>query len=270
VLAVYRRTPKGGKALVVLPTGCRKTIVLTEVARRLGLPTLIVAHRQELLQQAVDKFHLVDPTATIGQVGAGRHEYAAPIRVASVQTIARPKQLRLLPQFGYGLVIIDECHHSSSAGYQAVLDALPRAFVLGVTATPDRLDKQRIEPIFGEPIYQASIIDMIEQGCLCDLRVIAVKTQTSLDSLHVQAGGYQVEELAGLIDTPERNQQIVDAYRTHGTGRQALCFGASVEHVQHLAEAFISNAIPAALVRVVLQKLAEDNNGQGGPFSCWA
>src|SRR5450755_3522393 len=109
VLDTYQRTPKGGRALLVLPTGGGKTLVFAETARRLGLNTLIIAHRQELLQQAADKFHLVDPTAVIGQVGAGRHEWGAPITVASVQTISRPEHLKKLKLFGYGLVIIDEC-----------------------------------------------------------------------------------------------------------------------------------------------------------------
>ena len=247
-LAVYLKKPRGGRALEVLPTGCGKTIVFNEVIRRLGLTTLIIAHRQELLQQAAEKYLLIDPTAMIGQVGAGRYEYGKPITVASVQTIARPEHLEQLSQYRYGLVIIDEAHHACSASYRAVLKELSDAFVLGVTATPDRLDGQRIEHIFGKPIYQTSIIDMIEQGYLCDLRAIAVKTETSLDNLHIKAGDYQVEELAGLIDTPERNQQIVEAYLMHCTGRQGLCFGATIEHARHLAQAFIENGIPSAFV----------------------
>src|SRR6266487_319114 len=156
VCAAYRQNPKG-RAFLVIPTGGGKTIVFTETARRLGLNTLIIAHRQELLQQAADKFRLVDPTAVLGQVGAGRHEWGAAITVASVQTISRPEHLKKLKLFGYDLVVIDEVHHVCSESYRCVLDALADAFVLGVTATPDRLDKLRIEEILGEPIFSASI-----------------------------------------------------------------------------------------------------------------
>lgn len=247
-LTVYRRKPRGGRALLVLPPGCGKTIIFNEVTWILGLSTLIIAHRQELLQQAAEKYHMIDPMAIIGQVGAGRYEYGKPITVGSVQTIARTEHLEQLSQYGYSLVIIDEAHHACSATYQAVLKALPDAFVLGVTATPDRLDGQRIEDIFGQPVYQASLIDMIEQGYLCDLYAIAVKTETSLDNVHIKEGDYQVEELAGLIDTPERNQQIVESYRMHGMGRQALCYGVTIEHARHLAETFTDNGIPSAIV----------------------
>lgn len=237
-----------GKALLVLPTGTGKTVIFCEIAKRLGLTTLIIAHRQELLSQAADKMRMVRPDAIIGQVGAGRHEYGAEITVASVQTISRPEHLKQLQRFGYGLVIIDECHHSKANGYQAVLDVLPEAFVLGVTATPDRLDKGNIEDIFGEPIFSASIIDMVAQGYLCDLRAIAIKTQVNLDDLHTQAGDYKVDELETVIDTPERNNRIVEAYKEHCDGRQALCFSVTVAHAWNLNQAFLNAGVASAVV----------------------
>ncbi|GCE06125.1 DEAD/DEAH box helicase [Dictyobacter aurantiacus] len=248
VLTRHASCPKGGKALIVLPTGCGKTVVFTEIARRLGLRTLIIAHRQELLQQAADKFRMVDSAAVIGQVGAGRHEYGAPITVASVQTISRPEHLKQVKRFGCQLIIIDECHHSTASGYQAVLDALPEAFVLGVTATPDRLDHQSIERVFGEPIFTASIIDMVEQGYLCDLRAIAIPTAASLDNVHTQAGDFKLDELEVAVDTEDRNNRIVSAYLQHCRGRQALCFSVTVEHAEHLAVAFTTAGIHAAVV----------------------
>ena len=248
VLEAFQFRPKGGRALIVLPTGGGKTLVFAEIARRLGLTTLIIAHRQELLYQAADKFRMIDPTAIIGQVGAGRHEWGAPITVASVQTISRPEHLKALKRFGYDLVIIDECHHSAASGYQAVLDALPDAFVLGVTATPDRLDKLSIEQIFGEPIFKASIIDMVEQGYLSNLRAIAIPTTTSLDSLHTQDGDFNLDELEVAVDTPDRNERIVEGYLKHCNGRQGLCFAVTIAHAEHLATAFNAFGVRASIV----------------------
>lgn len=248
VLSTYQQRPQGGRALIVVPTGGGKTLMFTEVARRLGLTTLIIAHRQELLQQATDKFRLADPTAVVGQVGAGRHEWGAPITVASIQTISRPEHLKSLSQFGYQLVVIDESHHAASDGYKLVLAALSNAFMLAVTATPDRLDKQRIESIFGEPVFSTSILEMVEQGYLCDLRAIAVRTTTSLDGIHTQGGDFKTSELEEAVDTPERNQRIVRAYQEHGKNRQAICFAVTIEHAQHLAEAFLTAGCGAAVV----------------------
>lgn len=248
VLSAYHDQPHGGSALVVLPTGGGKTLVFAEIARRLGLTTLIIAHREELLRQAAEKFHMIDPTAIIGQVGAGRHEWGAPVTVASIQTISRPEHLKALQRFGYQLVIIDECHHSAADGYLSALKVLPDAFIVGVTATPDRLDRQNIESIFGEPVFSAGIVDMVEQGYLCDLRAIAVKTSTSLDGLHTQAGDFKQDELEEVIDTAERNERVVRAYLEHAKGRQALCFAVTVAHAQHLAETFIEADVRAAMV----------------------
>jgi len=234
--------------LIVLPTGTGKTIVFTEVAHRLGLNTLIIAHREELLQQAADKFRMGDPMAIIGQVGAGRHEWGAPMTVASVQTISRPEHLKKLKLFGYGLMIIDEVHHACSESYQRVLDALPDAFVLGVTATPDRLDKANIEHIFGEPVFKASIIDMVEQNYLSNLRAVAIPTTTSLDDLHTQDGDFKLDELEVAVNTPDRNERIVTGYLKHCNGRQGLCFAVTIAHAEHLAETFKTFGVCASLV----------------------
>lgn len=248
VLDAYQRQPHGGSALIILPTGGGKTLCFAEIARRLGLVTLIIAHREELLKQAAEKFHLIDPTAIIGQVGAGRHEWDAPITVASIQTISRPEHIKAIKRFGYQVVIIDECHHSAAAGYRTVLEALPDAFVVGVTATPDRMDGLSIETFFGEAVFSATILDMVAQGYLCDLRAIAVKTATSLDGLHSQAGDFKQDELEELIDTAERNQRVVKAYLEHARGRQALCFAVTVAHAIHLSETFVDAGIRCAVV----------------------
>lgn len=248
VLAVYQDRPRCGRALVVLPTGGGKTVIFAEIARRLGVTTLVIAHREELLRQAAEKFHLLAPTLLVGQVGGGQHNWGAPITVASIQTISRAEHLETLHRFAYQLVVIDECHHGAAASYQAVLHALPEAFVLGVTATPERLDGGDITSIFGPPIFWLSILEMVTQSYLCDIRTIAVKTTTSLDGLHTRAGDFDQDELEQLVDTPQRNRRVVEAYLEHASGRQALCFAVMVEHARHLAESFCSAGVSASVV----------------------
>lgn len=245
-LAAYQQD-KQGTELLVLPTGSGKTVIFCQVINRLGLTTLIVAHRDELLDQAADKYRMIKPDAIIGKVGSGKHEYGGEVTVASVATISRPEHIKRLKQFGYGLVIIDEAHHAAANGYQTVLNALPNSFKLYVTATPDRLDNK---PVIEnkEPLYSASIIDMIQMGYLCDVKAIAIKTHVSLDELHTQAGDYKQDELEAAIDTPARNNRVVDAYREHADGRRALCFGVTVAHAAHLTQAFTSAGVSAALV----------------------
>jgi len=236
--------------LLVLPTGAGKTIIFCEIisqlARLYGVNALIIAHRDELLDQAADKYRVVKPMAVIGKVGSGLHQYGGEVTVASIATISRPEHLKRLKQIGYGLIITDEAHHSQANSYQMVYEALPNAFHLMVTATPDRLDGK---PILDKPaLYSASIIDMIKLGYLCDLKAIAIKTDTSLDDLHTQAGDFKVDELETAIDTPLRNQRIVDAYKEHANNRRAACFAVTVAHAEHLASSFSEAGVPSGVV----------------------
>lgn len=248
VLAVSRRQPHGGSTLIALPTGRGKNLVFVEIARRLGLTTLITAHRDELLAQPADKYHLVDPTAIIGQVGASRHTWGAPVTGASMQTISRPDHPKALHRSHSHLAICDEAHHSTAAEYRAILEALPYAFVVAVTATPDRLDSQRIATPFGALVFSVTIVEVVTQGDLCVLRAIAVKTTASLDSVDTQAGGFKAEKLEEMVDTQGRNERVVQAYLEYASGRQALCFAVTVKHAPHLTETFASFNVPASVV----------------------
>ena len=253
VLAAYRYDPCG-QELIVLPTGAGKTVIFSHVIHSLageyGLSALIICHRDELLNQAADKYRLIKPDAVIGKVGSGLHQYGGEVTVASVATISRPEHLKhLRALYGTGkklLIIVDESHHAASESYQRVLQALPDAFVLMVTATPDRLDKKQI--INKVPLYQATILDMIRQRYLCDVRAIAVKTETTLDNIHTVAGDYNQEELDLAVNTPERNKRIVEAYQEYTPGKRAIVFAVTVSHAEAIAYAFNDAGIPAAMV----------------------
>ena len=229
---------------------CGKTVIFSQVIDRLnkqyGLNSMVIAHRDELLDQAADKYRMVKPDAIIGKVGSGLHQYGGEVTVASIATIQRPEHIKRLKAIGYGLIIVDEAHHVAAEGYQRVLEALPDAFVLMVTATEDRLDGKKI--IEKPALYSASIIDMVQRGYLCDLKAVAIKTHVNLDDLHTQAGDYKVDELEEAIDTDTRNRRVVDAYKEHANGRRAICFGVTVKHAQNLAEAFRAGGISAAIV----------------------
>ena len=228
-----------------------KTIIFSTIihtlAREHGLHALIIAHRDELLDQAAEKYRFIDPSAIIGKIGSGIHQYGAEVTVASIATISRPEHLRRLKETGYGIIIIDECHHSMSDGYQRVLEAMKESFVFGVTATPDRLDKKLL---FNgkEPLFQLSIIDMIARGHLCDMRAIAIKTEISLDHVSNKMGDFNEKELDLAVNTPARNRRVVEAYQQHANGKRAICFAVTVDHAHALANAFNDHDIKAATI----------------------
>lgn len=256
VLERYKEMPVGGRALVVAPTAWGKTIFFSALIHTLesDKPVLIIAHRDELLDQARDKFHMFDPTAIIGKVGGGRHEYGASITVASVDTISGEKHLEKLASFGYALVIIDECHHAPAPKYQKVLKVLEKAFQLGVTATDERLDGKSLEPIFGKAIFRMPIVEAISKKRLSDVKAIAIRTEVSLDDVKSQKNmdgevDFNQTELNLAINTPARNKRIVEAYQEHLSGERAICFCVSIAHAESVAETFNEAGIKAACIK---------------------
>ena len=153
VAALLAATARGvQRPLLVLPTGTGKTIVFALLVQRRRGRSLILAHRDELIQQAVDKLHLVDPTLPLGVVQAARDEHTAPTVVASVQTLSRRTRLtRLVPDFQ--TIVIDEAHHAPAPTYRRILEYC-RAWradgplVVGVTATPERGDHHSLRQVF--------------------------------------------------------------------------------------------------------------------------
>lgn len=111
------------RQLLHLPTGAGKTVIFAELIRREGGRALVLAHRDELIQQAADKIRMVIPNADIGIIKAERNELDHAIIIASVQTLARPSRLAQLDR-DFTVVIIDECHHAAAASYQAILEYL--------------------------------------------------------------------------------------------------------------------------------------------------
>ncbi len=252
VLSIHKDNPKG-KAKFVHATGLGKTVcfsaIAVEIRKRTNTNVLIIAHRDELLTQAAQKYRYIDPDAQIGKVGGGYQDWGHPITVASIQTIARPNHLKNLKHFGFGLVIVDEVHHAHSGNeYGKVLAQLEDAFKLGCTATDDRMDRITNDDLFGESVHTVSILDGVEQGYLTNVKAVAIKTGTSLDGLHTKEGDYQVKELAEKIDTPERNRKIVEGYLEHASDRQAMAFTVDINHADHLADAFNEAGVKAVAV----------------------
>src|ERR1700674_4281194 len=157
------------RQLVSLPTGSGKTVVMGALARELNKKTLLIAHREELITQAVDKFKLVWPGVDIGVCMGERDEINAQVVVASIQSASRPKRLAKLKELGFELMMIDEAHHSASDSYQSVIRTLGfgsdlQKLLLGVTATPKRSDKLGLDDTFTHVTFSRSISTMIKAG----------------------------------------------------------------------------------------------------------
>ena len=173
------------RPLLVLPTGTGKTIIFALLVQRRGGRALILAHRDELIQQAIDKVRLVDPMIPLRIVQAERDELTAPTVVASVQTLSRrPRFARLVQDFH--TIVLDEAHHAPAPSYRRILEYY-RAWrpdgplVVGVTATPERGDRQSLRQVFEGIVYQKTLVEMMQAGYLVDLRALQVLLQADFD-----------------------------------------------------------------------------------------
>jgi ATP-dependent helicase IRC3 len=243
--------------LVSLATGLGKSVVIATLPELLELRpsdvTLVVAHRDELIQQLVEKMKAQNPDAVVGVEKAD--DYASDectIIVATVQTLTGPRLSRFVTKFGrrIALFVIDEAHHAAAPTYRAILDKIlmkrPDATVIGFTATPQRGDGARLVDIFPDIVYSMDARAGIEAGYLVPVRSYAVATETNLDEVSSRGGDFVLGQLADAVDTEERNKRVVDAYAQLTPGMKTLVFTASVEHARHVAKLFKDAGVKAA------------------------
>ena len=241
------------RQLISLPTGTGKTILFGLIAKALQSPTLILAHREELLLQAQQKIKLVYPDADTGILKAAQHDgIHHQICIASVQTAVRHIPELLLRNDK--LLICDEAHHAPSNSYMKIfrslgfMDGDTDKLLLGVTATAFRGDSKGLGEVFEEIVFEQSILTMMRAGYLCDIRCIEVNTGNDISCVHLQTGDFAANELAQVIDIPIRNALIADKYIELGEGRRGIVFGVKVDHAMDLAEAFRARGVPCEAV----------------------
>lgn len=186
------------RLLAVLPTGSGKTVLFAWLARRrLPQRTLILAHRDELIDQAIQKIRTATGIEAQKEKAQWTASLSAPIVVASVQTMIR--RLDRWPSDHFGLVVADEAHHAISDSWQKVLTHF-KAQVLGVTATPDRGDKRTLGSYFEAVAIDVPLVDLIRQEFLCPITIKSVPLRIDLNEVHLQAGDFSDEELAHVLE----------------------------------------------------------------------
>ena len=192
------------KTLLVLPTGCGKTIVFAKISEdcvRSGDRVLILAHRGELLDQAADKIKkstgLCCATEKAEESCLGSWYR---ITVGSVQTLMRQSRLeRFAPDY-FNTIIIDEAHHSISDSSQRILQYFSEAKVLGVTATPDRGDMKNLGSVFESLAYEYSLPQAIREGYLSPIKALTVPLEMDLTSVGIQSGDFKAGDLGNALD----------------------------------------------------------------------
>ena len=246
------------RVIVSLPTGTGKTVVFAHFPRVLKMKKrlLVLAHREELLLQARDKFRSIDPElkAEIEQAGA-RAAADAKVVIASVPTLARNgARLARLHRDEFSIVVVDEAHHAVAPSYRRIFDHFGlfepgvSRYLIGFTATPRRGDKQGLGEVFEEVCYARDMREMIACRYLCPITGWRIDTDLSLDNVKVRHGDFVESQLARVVNTPLRNTLLVKAYRDFAAGRRAIIFCVDVAHAQDVHRAFDEAGIRAAPV----------------------
>ena len=228
--------------LLCLPTGGGKTFTASTIvhgAAGKGNVTWWLCHRRELASQASQTFHSIG--IPHGMVQAGRvANPGASVQVASIQTIVR--RLDELPP--PDLIVFDECHHIGAASWDAIFHRFPRARVLGLTATPWRLDGQGLGRWFSHMVSGPTTAELIEGGSLSPYRLFA-PARPDLSGVTMTGGDYQRGALAKAMDKPQIVGDAISHYQSLCPGKRAVVFAAGVENSQNIAAQFNAAGIVA-------------------------
>ena len=233
-------------ALLVMPTGAGKTVVFTEIARsatQRGNSVFILVHRRELVKQASDK--LTKAGVNHGIIAAGFKTSKHKVQVASVQTLA--KRLLTVPAEP-DLIIIDEAHHAVAGSWDKILTKFKTARVVGVTATPSRLDGRGLGSHFSTLVSGPSVEQLTELGFLSPHRVFAPPVIADLSKVKTRAGDYANDQLSAAMDRPTVTGDAVGHYRRLADGLPAIAFCCSIAHATSVCESFNAAGYRAKLV----------------------
>ena len=249
--AVFEQWEQGfKKTLVVLPTGCGKTIVfakITEDCVRKGQRVLILAHRGELLDQAADK--LYKSTGLKSSVEKAENSCLDSwyrVVVGSVQTLMREKRLAQFSKDYFDTIIIDEAHHCISDSYQKILNHFDNANVLGVTATPDRGDMKNLGSVFESLAYEYTLPRAIKEGYLSPIKAITIPLKLDLTGVSTQAGDFKASDIDTALDP--YLYQIADEMLNYCKNRKTVVFLPLVKTSQKFRNILNSKGFKAAEV----------------------
>lgn len=249
--AIFQEWDKGVlRTLLVLPTGCGKTIVFAKVTEdcvRRGDRVLILAHRGELLDQAADK---IEKTTKLGCATEKAEQSCLGswfrVVVGSVQTLMREKRLGQFPADYFNTIIIDEAHHSISDSYQKILAHFDKARVLGVTATPDRGDMQNLGKVFDSLAYEYTLPKAIKAGYLSPIKALTIPLKLDLSGVSMQSGDFKAGDIATALDP--YLYQIADEMEKYCKDRKTVVFLPLVKTSQKFRDILIDKGFKAAEV----------------------
>jgi len=232
-------------------TVTHNTIMLSDLARRIGGKQLVIQHRQELVTQNMAKFRRINPKAKTGLYTADVKTWRGDTTFAMVQTLAG--NLGSMPKID--LLIADECHHCAAPTWKSIIAAVkaanPNALIAGFTATPERTDKKGLRGIFSNVCDTVTIRELVQLGFLVPPRGFVIDvagTQSQLQELRGQSDYFDQAEVERILNTVAINDEVVRNWRDKAGDRRTVVFCSTVQHAQDVAEAFRAAGVVAECV----------------------
>lgn len=229
-------------------------VLLDTIYRNNGLIELLSNNNNPLFQDEYEKL-ICD---NLGIIKADLFEINKPFVIASMQTLWR--RLDKIPSDHFDVVVVDECHYAGANTWVKALNHFTPKLRLGLTATPYRTDGMLLGDIFDEIIFEYNIDQAINDGYLCELDALRIKTNINLDKVKTTAGELNLGDLEEVINTPERNALIVEKYLQYASGRQFVAFCVDVKHAQDLSAAFNERGVKTNFI-VGDKELTTDRKG---------
>ena len=244
------RTEGAAKALVTAATGIGKTAIAAFDSKAYE-SVLFVAHREEILRQAAQTFANIRESEEIGFFDGKEKNVDMPVIFASVATLGNPKYLneKYFRRDSFRYLIIDEIHHGVTEQYRRVTEYFQPEFLLGLTATPERMDGRSIYELCDYNVpYEIPLREAINKGMLSPFHYYGIYDETDYSHLRPVGGHYKEQELTGTYaENRVRNDLIYRYYCKYGSKR-ALGFCCSREHAEQMAKDFSGRGIPSVAV----------------------
>lgn len=250
-LSALAATRKAGNeaGLVVLATGLGKTwLAAFDSSREEFRRVLFVAHREEILAQAMQTFRRIRPLARLGQYTGQVKSLDADVLFASIQTLGRLQHLEKFSPESFDYIIVDEFHHAAARTYRQLIEHFTPRFLLGLTATPERMDGGDLLALCQENlVYRKDFIAGIETGLLCPFRYFGVPDDVDYSNIPWRSSRFDEEELTKAVATNRRAQNALEQFRERG-GKRTLGFCCSQRHADFMKDYFCKANVKAVAV----------------------